>query len=205
MSLSHATTPLSGLEHVMSHVLDLQSETANLPMPPHGTQVALTTLICAEVYRHFLEEFEPQELRVEGCYPDAAAMEQQIRASFATLDPSGKAGAECWSDYRLKLEAWQAHRPDFEAALKNWAPLAARLKEETTSIDTLVRILRGIDSPLNWSELTPPMDEARVKFAFMNAALMRKRLTVGDLLIFTGWDRERLWQQLWERVRAIQR
>jgi glycerol-1-phosphate dehydrogenase [NAD(P)+] len=205
MSLSHATTPLSGLEHVMSHVLDLQSETASLAMPPHGTQVALTTLICTEVYRHFLDEFEPQELQVEACYPKAAAMEKLIRDNFATLDPSGRAGAECWSDYQLKLEAWRAQRADFEAALKNWPPLAARLKQETASIDTLVKILRGIGSPLNWSELTPPMDEERVKFAFMNASLMRKRLTVGDLLIFTGWDRERLWKQVWERVGDIRR
>jgi len=203
MSLSHATTPLSGLEHVMSHVLDLQSETGNLPMPPHGTQVALATLICAEVYRHFLEEFEPQEVRVDACYPDAAAMEAQIRANFATLDPSGKAGAECWSDYKLKLEAWQAQRADFEAALKNWGPLATRLKRETTSIDTLVQILRGVGAPLHWSELNPPMDERRVRFAFFNAPLMRRRLTVGDLLVFTGWDRQRLWKQVWERVRDL--
>ena len=205
MSLSHATTPMSGLEHVMSHVLDLQAETGDLPMPLHGTQVALTTLICVEVYRHFLEEFDPAELRLERCYPEAAAMQRQILASFATLDPSGKAGAECWSDYKLKLEAWGAHRKDFEAALRDWPRLVARLREQTTSFETLEKILREIDAPLTWSELTPPMDEARVRFAFMNASLMRKRLTVGDLLIFTGWDRERLWRQVWERGAALRR
>jgi hypothetical protein len=35
-----------------------------------------------------------------------------------------------------------------------------------------------------------------VKFAFMTAPLMRKRFTLGDLLIFLHWDREKLWQQV---------
>jgi hypothetical protein len=32
----------------------------------------------------------------------------------------------------------------------------------------------------------------------MNASLMRKRLTLGDLLIFTHWDRESLWKEIWK-------
>jgi hypothetical protein len=35
-------------------------------------------------------------------------------------------------------------------------------------------------------------------FAFMNASLMRKRLTLGDLLIFTNWARESLWKEIWK-------
>jgi hypothetical protein len=27
---------------------------------------------------------------------------------------------------------------------------------------------------------------------------MRKRLTLGDLLIFTGWEREPLWEKIWQ-------
>jgi glycerol-1-phosphate dehydrogenase [NAD(P)+] len=204
MSLSHATAPMSGFEHVISHVLDLQAETANLPMAPHGTQVALATLLCSEVYRHFLEEFDPAELNTENCYPEMDVMEKMIKHNFGALDPSGKAGAECWSDYRIKLHAWNAHRSDFQAVLKGWPRIAAHLKENTSSLETLVKILDGVDAPLNWSELIPPMDEKRVKFAFFNAPSMRRRLTVGDLLVFTRWDREQLWQQVWKRCRKIQ-
>jgi hypothetical protein len=32
----------------------------------------------------------------------------------------------------------------------------------------------------------------------MNASLMRKRLTLGDILIFMGWDRESIWQNIWQ-------
>src|SRR4030095_7026315 len=39
MSLSHATAPLSGYEHVISHVLDLIAECRGRPLAQHGTQV----------------------------------------------------------------------------------------------------------------------------------------------------------------------
>src|SRR5512133_3708445 len=54
MSLSHATTPMSGFEHVMSHVLDLQAEIDHAPLTVHGDRVALATLAGAEMYRRFL-------------------------------------------------------------------------------------------------------------------------------------------------------
>jgi glycerol-1-phosphate dehydrogenase [NAD(P)+] len=203
MSLSHATTPLSGFEHVMSHVLDLQAEMGNLSMAPHGTQVALTTLISVEVYRHFLTEFDPQKIDPNLCYPSIETMQKIVEQNYKTIDPSGKAGTECWSDYRLKLEAWNGQRNSFRALLANWPAVQVKLKEDGCSFETVAEILRKVDSPLTWSELNPPIDEARVKFAFLNASLMRKRLTIGDLLIFTQWDREGLWRQIWKRCQAL--
>ena len=64
MSLSHATTPMSGFEHVISHVLDLQAEIEHSPLAVHGSQVALAALAGAEMYRRFLSDFEPLELTV---------------------------------------------------------------------------------------------------------------------------------------------
>jgi hypothetical protein len=42
------------------------------------------------------------------------------------------------------------------------------------------------------------MAEAQVKFAFFNAPLMRKRFSIGDLLVWLNWDREALWRQVWQ-------
>jgi hypothetical protein len=36
-----------------------------------------------------------------------------------------------------------------------------------------------------------------VRFAFFNAPLIRRRLTLGDLMIFFGTPREALWRDLW--------
>jgi hypothetical protein len=62
----------------------------------------------------------------------------------------------------------------------------------------ILQILQSVKAPIRWSELTPPIHEKHAHFAFMNASLMRNRLTLGDLLIFTNWDRENLWKEIWK-------
>src|SRR6266545_289726 len=99
MSLSHATAPMSGYEHVTSHVLDLVAEQRQRPLAQHGTQVALATLLTTGAYQIFLDEFEPAEVNLEHCYPTEAQMKARIEVAFHPLDPTGRVAAECWSDY----------------------------------------------------------------------------------------------------------
>ena len=199
MSLSHATTPMSGFEHVMSHVLDLQAEIDHAPLTVHGSQVALAALAGTEIYQRFLSEFDPAALNINDCYPSMEAMKKRIEDNFRTIDPSGKAGAECWADYKQKLEKWHTHRKDFEAVLKDWDSLRTALARETRSPQVILQILETVDAPMRWSQLTPAINEKQARFAFLNASLMRKRLTLGDLLIFMGWDREALWKEIWKQ------
>ena len=198
MSLSHATTPMSGFEHVMSHVLDLQAEINHAPLTVHGSQVALATLAGTEMYRRFLLDFDPASLNIDDCYPSMNTMQALIDGNFRKIDPSGKAGAECWADYQQKLEKWHSHRRDFEALLKDWDSLRAVAVKETRSPEIILQILQTVRAPVRWSQLKPAITEEQAHFAFMNASLMRKRLTLGDLLIFTRWDRENLWKEIWK-------
>lgn len=197
MSLSHATTPFSGFEHVMSHILDLQGELAHRPLAQHGTQVALSTIIGAETYRRVFREFDPAEVSVERCYPAQDTMHRLIMDVFASIDPSGKVGEECWSDYAVKLEQWHAHRQDFEAFLADWPEVQAQLAAFSRPPERLAELLHAVGSPLRFDQMEPPAQEDHVRFAFFTASLMRKRFSVGDLLIFLNWDRDRLWQQVW--------
>jgi hypothetical protein len=61
-----------------------------------------------------------------------------------------------------------------------------------------LRILRAVDAPLRFADLEPPVAEDQARFAFLNAPFMRHRLTLGDLLVFFAWDRERLWERIWD-------
>jgi len=196
MSLSHATAPLSGYEHVISHVLDLVAEQNHRPLAQHGTQVALTTLLTTAAYQIFLEEFEPAEVNLENCYPTDAQMKARIEAAFQPLDPSGRVAAECWSDYRLKLEAWHAHRADFEKVLRDWPDIHSQLHTLVKSPHVAADILHAISSPMRFADLTPAPAEAEVQFAFRNAPLIRHRFTLGDLFVFLNWDQETLWPRV---------
>jgi glycerol-1-phosphate dehydrogenase [NAD(P)+] len=199
MSLSHATTPMSGFEHVMSHVLDMQAEIEHKPLTVHGSQVALAALAGTEMYQRFLSDFKPESVKIADCYPSMDTMKSRIENSFNSIDPSGKAAAECWADYQQKLEKWHAHRSELETVLQDWESVCAQLAQQTRPPEMILQILQAVHAPVRWSELTPPISEDQARFAFMNASLMRKRLTLGDLLIFIDWDRENLWKEIWER------
>ena len=200
MSLSHATAPLSGYEHVISHVLDLIAEQNQRPLAQHGTQVAMATRLTTKAYQIFLEEFEPDEVNLSNCYPTEVKMQKRIEDSFNTLDPSGRVAAECWSDYRKKLEAWHAQRADFEDALLDWPNIRAKLQSLVKPPELTAQILRAISSPMHFAHLTPAPSVPEVQFAFFNAPLIRHRLTLGDLFVFLNWDQKTLWAQVNENL-----
>ncbi|HJS19286.1 MAG TPA: iron-containing alcohol dehydrogenase [Anaerolineales bacterium] len=196
MSLSHATAPLSGYEHVISHVLDLVAEHGQRPLAQHGTQVALATLLTTGAYQVFFQEFEPSEVNLDICYPTETQMKARISEAFSSLDPSGRVAAECWSDYNIKLEAWHAHRTDFEDTLRDWSSIRARLRSLVKPPEVASRILHAVSSPLSFADLIPSPADDEVQFAFMSAPLIRHRFTLGDLFLFLNWDRQSLWAQV---------
>ena len=196
MSLSHATAPLSGYEHVVSHVLDLVAEKKERPLAQHGTQVALATLLTTAAYQVFFHEFEPAEVNLENCYPTEAQMKARIEVAFSSLDPTGRVAAECWSDYKVKLAAWHAHRVDFEDVLQNWPDIQTQLRSLVKQPEVASRVLHAIASPVHFEGLTPAPTAAEVQFAFKSAPLIRHRFTLGDLFVFLNWDQEALWTQV---------
>lgn len=196
MSLSHATAPLSGYEHVISHVLDLVAECRGRPLAQHGTQVAMTTLLTTGAYQTFFQEFEPGEVNLDRCYPTEAEMKTRITETFSSLDPTGKVAAECWSDYKVKLSAWYDHRADFSEALRDWDGIHSQLRSLVKGPEVAAHILKSISSPVTFADLTPPPTESEVRFAFQNAPLIRHRFTLGDLILFLNWDQNMLWAKI---------
>jgi glycerol-1-phosphate dehydrogenase [NAD(P)+] len=196
MSLSHATAPLSGYEHVISHVLDLVAEHKQRSLAQHGTQVALATLLTTGAYQIFFNEFEPAEVNLNLCYPTETQMKSRISETFSSLDPGGRVAAECWSDYKIKLESWHAHRADFEDALRDWSNIREHLQSLVKPPEVSARILSEVSSPIRFAHLTPSPADNEVKFAFMSAPLIRHRFTLGDMLLYLNWDREMLWTQV---------
>jgi glycerol-1-phosphate dehydrogenase [NAD(P)+] len=201
MSLSHSTAPLSGYEHVISHVLDLSAECKGRPLAQHGAQVALATMLTTAAYQLFLDQFDPSTLDLERCYPSELQMQARIDATFATLDPSGRVAAECWSDYRQKLAAWHTHRQDFQAALWEWPEVCTQLRTLIKSPVLTRQILAAVGAPLAFSQLTPAPAGDEVRFAFLAAPLIRRRLTLGDLLLFLNWDQDELWAYVQSIIR----
>jgi hypothetical protein len=80
--------------------------------------------------------------------------------------------------------------------LRDWPAVRAQLRSLVKPPEVAARILQAVSSPVRFSELTPAPTEEEVRFAFQNAPLIRRRLTLGDLFVFLNWDQEALWPQV---------
>src|SRR5688572_25599804 len=184
-SIVRISTPLSGTEHVVSHVLDMGSVAWGRPPALHGAQVGVATPLAARAYELLQERFDPG--RPRPAPPAAEMAEATIRAAFGPLDPTGRMAAECWRDYRRKLALWTDSGPRFDAVRERWdEAVSPRLRELVRPSATIREILRRADHPLTFGELDPPISDAQARFALANAHLIRERFVIGDLLWWLG-------------------
>ncbi|MBM3122646.1 MAG: sn-glycerol-1-phosphate dehydrogenase, partial [Chloroflexi bacterium] len=181
MSLSHATAPLSGYEHVLSHVLDMLGEAHRRPLAMHGAQVAIASRRMASIYQAFLRDFDPLTVDWPACFPGAEGARQQVEAAFADIDPTGRTGAECWKDYAVKLEAWHAHRDGARRSLESWPDLRRYLAQRVWPAAHVEKIMVAAGLATDFPGLQPPIEAAQAGRAFLTAHWIRKRFTLGDL------------------------
>ena len=202
-TIAGETAPLSGYEHVTGHMLDLAASHFGRPVGSHGSQVGLAVLPCTVSFNILLEELDPTAVDVDACYPSPPAMEERVRAAFAPIDPSGRMGEECWSDYRKKLEGWHGARPAFESLLADWERERERLRELVPPADECVQAIGDAGLPLRWEDLPVPIPEDEARWAYANAHLMRDRLSHADLLHFVGWFDEAFVDRVFTRAREL--
>ncbi|HZO30680.1 MAG TPA: iron-containing alcohol dehydrogenase [Chloroflexota bacterium] len=180
-SIVRISTPLSGTEHVVSHVLDMGSTAWGRPTALHGAQVGVATPLAARAYELLQERFDPGRPRPRPPAPEA--VETTIRSAFGPLDPTGRMAAECWRDYQRKLALWTASEARFDAVRDRWDGIVApRLRELVRPSATIREILRRAEHPLSFRELDPPIPDDQARFALSHAHLIRERFVIGDLL-----------------------
>ena len=96
--ISNTTACLSGVEHVISHMLDLHHAANHMAIGLHGEQVGVASLVAAKLWRQAIDGdlIQPERLKK----PDLAALEARVRGAFGHL---GEAIAgECWRDAQAK-------------------------------------------------------------------------------------------------------
>jgi len=129
-------------------------------------------------------------------------VEPLVRRAFAAIDPSGRVGEECWSDYQKKLALWRESRPRMEEFLAGWATHRSKLREIVLPPEALGDALREAGAPVRFGELDPPVSPETVRWALVNCHLMRNRFTLADLLFYAGWWDEAFVERLLDRARS---
>ncbi len=187
MTYARESSPVSGFEHVTSHMLDMIAPFRGRRVANHGSQVAIAGIPALIGLNWFLNEFDPKKVDIDKCYPTVEVMEKRVRATFDAVDPSGAMGQECWNDYRQKLAKWYEVRPRLEQFLAEWEDQKAHIQSLIMNAEAYVQSLESAGHPLYFEELNICVPEDQARWAYHNAHLMRKRFSSGDLLNYLGW------------------
>jgi glycerol-1-phosphate dehydrogenase [NAD(P)+] len=187
-SIVNMSAPISGTEHVIAHILDMIADHYQRGLALHGAQVGVATLTAAQLYQRFLDNFDPQAINIDACYPNDAQLQAHVRQLFQPVDPSGAMAKECWHDYSQKLALWRRSRPQFEQFCKDWHSIhRPKLASLVCSPQVIYQILSQAGAPLTPQELEPPISQAEYDFAVRNGHFIRARFVLSDLLYFLGW------------------
>ncbi|MCI9870163.1 iron-containing alcohol dehydrogenase [Arthrobacter humicola] len=187
MGVAGQTSPSSGMEHVISHLLDMANTARGTATAHHGAQVGVATVVVAILWRNMNEKLRTGSLgTVRLPEPDDA--ERTVREAFDWMDEAGSTSNECWSDYSKKLE----HLRTVDAGAKirdaaaTWPAHAEVLSGLLGEPEAIVAALRAAGAPTRFSELENPSKEDDVIWALTNCHLMRNRFNIADLAYLTG-------------------
>lgn len=187
--VSDTTACLSGVEHVISHMLDLHHAAKHQPIGLHGAQVGVASLVAARLWRQAIEGdlIRPERLKK----PDIAQIEARIGEAFGHLG-SGIV-EECHRDARAKHEKVTQNWDRFVSVTGNWQLHASEFDKLVQRSQTLRAALKSSGGPATFQALNPAIPPPLARWAVSNCFLMRNRFNLVDLLDMLGlWTEERI-------------
>jgi glycerol-1-phosphate dehydrogenase [NAD(P)+] len=189
MGVAGSTAPSSGMEHAVSHLLEMAATARGQRGNFHGTQVGVAAVAAARTWARVLDRIDGGALDRPAALPDPAAVRARIERAFADVDPSGAMAAECFADYARKLTRLAAGGDPLAVLRASWDRHRAVLDDLLTDPATLAGALASAGLPARFADLPEPADEATARWAVANCPLQRQRFGVADLAMLIGaWD-----------------
>jgi glycerol-1-phosphate dehydrogenase [NAD(P)+] len=186
MGVAGSTAPASGMEHAVSHLVEMAADARGEPGSFHGTQVGVATILAAATWQHVRDRIAERGLGGPVRLPAPDEALGRIQRAFAWLDPSGAMAAECFAGYAVKLRA-------FAAAADPLADLRASWQRHEGAIDRLLARPAGIRAtletaglPVTFDQLAQPVSAETARWAAASCALQRQRVGVADLATLLG-------------------
>jgi Iron-containing alcohol dehydrogenase len=190
MGVAGSTAPASGMEHAISHLLEMAATARGEPASFHGTQVGVASVVAVRTWAHVLHRVADGGLERPARLPDPDAVRDRIGRAFAAIDPSGAMAAECLTGYATKLRRLGsgADPGDPLAALRaSWPAHHDVLDRLLIEPAMLAGALRAAGLPTRFRDL--PVDGETARWAVANCALQRQRFGVADLAMLLGeWE-----------------
>lgn len=177
MNYAGISRPASGMEHYISHIIDMRSLEFGTPADLHGIQCGMATLLTIQAYEK-LRELRPDREKalayVESFSLDSwfSHLEEQLgHGSRAMIDGEG----------REKKYDREKHAARLEKIIDNWDEII-RISKELPSSNDLREFFASIGHPVSGREFG--LTENELREAFLMAKDIRDKYVIGRLL----WD-----------------
>jgi glycerol-1-phosphate dehydrogenase [NAD(P)+] len=187
--VSNTTACLSGVEHVISHMLDLHHAAHHQPIGLHGAQVGVASLVAAKLWRRAIETdlIDPRRLK----QPDFSSAKRRVKDAFKHLGSDAAIASECWRDCEKKLRLVIENWPRIVGVAGDWKRHCEEFRAMVQPADTLRTALRASGSPATFGSLKPSIAPDLAHWAVANCHVMRNRFNLVDLLDLMGlWTDE---------------
>lgn len=174
VTVTNTSAPVSGAEHLMSYLWDLDNETKKQDLKPHGQQIALATILASKLYEKVLDlepdKFDTSEIVTKS--KSLETIEKELEQKFGT------AGKEMFSQYKPKhLQGKELEERIFK--IKSvWKEIQG-LKEILLPTEELKQILSEANAFVPAGNLD--LSEEDLEDALLFGRFVRNRYTVLDL------------------------
>ena len=178
MNYAGLSRPASGVEHYISHVLDMRGAEFGIPVDLHGIQCAVGTVIAVSLYEK-LRKICPDR---EKALAYAAAFDKE--AWFATLRQLLGKGAESMIALEAKEGKYDvaAHKERLEVILAHWGEILQIMDEELPSSAQLDQLMNTIEAPKTLADIGA--DENLLPVIFRATKDIRDKYVLSRL----AWD-----------------
>jgi glycerol-1-phosphate dehydrogenase [NAD(P)+] len=192
MGVAGSTAPSSGMEHAISHLLEMAATARGQRASFHGTQVGVASIVAARTWALVLRIIADGGLDRAARLPDPDTVRDRIGSAFKAIDPAGAMAAECFDDYARKLRRLSSGGDPgapLAALRSSWAAHHAVLDDILIDPAALAGALRSAGLPTRFRDLAEPVDDATARWAVAHCPLLRQRFCVADLAMLLGaWE-----------------
>jgi glycerol-1-phosphate dehydrogenase [NAD(P)+] len=198
--IAGTTACLSGMEHLISHMLDMYAAANGHEIGLHGKQVGVASVVAATAWEYLLDQIRAGRPINLGSPVDA---NQTVLSVFEKCDSTGALGAECWRDYSAKLAALESSEFDFKGFASSAELLEAAMGSTLPNSKNLASGLELAGAASSYRQLGSWVTQDVWRWAVGNCLYMRNRVTIVDLLAQLGWWTQADLDAVLERVDQI--
>src|SRR5215469_5289247 len=186
MGVAGSTAPASGMEHAISHLLEMAADARGEPGSLHGAQVGVASIVAAATWEFVRGRVSEHGLDRPVRLPDPDDARNQIERAFAWLDSSGGMASECFAGYAIKLRALTAGAGPLIRLNEGWDAHDAVVGELLADPADIRSALTEAGLPVTFGQLDSPVSAKTARWAVAACSLQRQRVSVADLAMLLG-------------------